>query len=129
MSSYAWRNYRSSTVGVLNPASGTSKHVLPLVAKQIRKEFNSICSSSFRSVLKKDNKTLKTFRWEPLLTEFKQKVPSLLGLLKLILPKGGIPFWCFVISVLLKKRNQNMSLMQRLVSILLYGNAAHKQVV
>ena len=91
VSSYAQRNYQSSTV-VLNPASGTSKYVLPLVAKQIRKEFNNICSSSFKSVLKKDNKALKTFRWESLLTEFKQKVPSLLGLLKLILPKGGIPF-------------------------------------
>ena len=126
--SYACRNYRSSTVGVLNPTSGTSKHVLPLVAKQIRNEFNGICSTTFDSVLRAENKSLKTFKWETLLTEFSRKVPSLLRLLKLILPKAGVPFWCFIISVLLKKKNQNMSLMQRLVSVILYGNATHKQV-
>ena len=34
----------------------------------------------------------------------------------------------FVVSVLLKRRCKHMSLVQRVISLVLYGNAAKKQV-
>jgi len=113
---------------MLNPGSGLSRYILRTVSRQIRTEFNNICSNSSKSMLQQNNGMLKSFSWEALWSEFESRIPVLLGLLRSILPKSDKTFLGFVISLLLKKRNQKMSLMQRLVSVLLYGNAAHKQV-
>ena len=128
ISSYARRCYRTSASGMLNPGSGLSRYILRTISRQIRVEFNNICSTSNKSILQQSNGMLKSFSWEALWSEFQHRVPVLLGLLRSILPKSDKAFLGFVISLLLKKRNQKMSLMQRLVSVLLYGNAAHKQV-
>ena len=104
--------------------------MLPVVAKQIRNEMKNICSPKVYSILRDKHEALKCFSWETLWSEFMQGVPSLVKLLQLVLPKASNckAFLCFVISILLKKRCMHMCLMQRMVSILFYGNGAHKQV-
>ncbi|XP_065912205.1 uncharacterized protein [Dysidea avara] len=128
MSSYACRCYRTSASGMLNPGSGLSRYILRTISRQIRVKFDNICSISNKSMLQQSNGMLKSFSWEALWSEFQRRVPVLLGLLRSILPKSDKVFLGFVNSLLLKKRNQKMSLMQHLVSVLLYGNAAHKQI-
>lgn len=102
--------------------------MLPILAKHIRAEMNDICSTKSYSMLRDKHEALKHFSWETLWLEFQQKVPLLLKFLQLILPKGDKMFLSFVISLLLKKRCIHMSLMQRLVSVILYGSAARKQM-
>lgn len=105
-----------------------SKYVLKTMSRQIKAELSNICSTTNKSILQQSNEKLKSFSWETLWSEFQRRVPLLLELLRSILPKSDKAFLVFIISLILKKRNQKMSLMQRLISVVLYGNAAHKQV-
>lgn len=79
-------------------------------------------------MLKRSDEAIKDFNWQELIAEFEQRVPTLFKLLKKILPKSDEQFLAFFISILLKKRSKFMSLVQRVVSVMLYGNATHKQV-
>lgn len=55
-------------------------------------------------------------------------MPILHALLRGILPKSDENFIAFVISMILKKQCERMSLVQRVVSTLLYGHSAKKEV-
>ena len=72
---------------------------------------------------------LKHFDWERVRMELK-KLPILLTLLKQIVPWPAEqkPLLCLVVSQLLKSRHQRLGLVQRAVSIMLYGNSSSKQV-
>lgn len=103
-------------------------HVLKVVSLKIRAQMCAICSSNFPSVLRNGHDELKNFSWDSLWNEFQVKVPWLVKFLKSILPCADKIFISFVICLLLKKRCQKMSFMQRMISVVLYGNSASKQV-
>jgi len=121
----ARETYKSAATGMLDLRE---KQVLSVLTKKIKCQMAHICSSNFSSVLKKEHKELSQFNWDELWAEFSKQVPLLLSFLQSILPKADKIFITFVVCMLLKKRSKHMSLMQRLVSVLLYGNAANKQV-
>ena len=87
-----------------------------------------ICSVKYNSFLRKKNEQLKHFSWDELWLELTTKIPSLVKFLKAILPSADKIFIAFVVCMLIKKRCKHMSLMQRIMSVLLYGHAAKKQV-
>ena len=62
--------------------------------------------------------------------ELTKKVPTLMDLLSHIVkqPTEKKPLLCMVASQLLKSRHQRMGLVQRAVSIMMYGNGTSKQV-
>lgn len=60
--------------------------------------------------------------------EFEQNVPTLVQLLHCLLPKADKKLVSFISAVILKQRCKHMSLMQRVFSVMLYGNASHKEV-
>ena len=105
----------------------TSQHVVTSLSQQIRKEMNEICSADHHSILRESYEAVKRFSWESIWLEYQAKVPTLLALLTGLLPKAEKKFITFVVSLLLKRR-KHMSLVQRVVSLVLYGNAAKKQV-
>ena len=78
-------------------------------------------------MLRDSHEAVKVFSWETIWLEFEAKLPMLFRFFEKLLPKAE-KFLAFVISLLLKKRCKHMSLVQRAVSVLLYGNAAKKQV-
>jgi len=63
--------------------------------------------------------------------DLKCHAPCLVRLLQLINPKAQnnsalISVW---IAMMVKCRNEKLSLIQRIISIFLYGNGAHKEVI
>ena len=60
--------------------------------------------------------------------ELKENVPKLVLLLSLLCPKGSIILRSTIICMLLKQSNPKMSLLQRVISMMLYGNGVHKEV-
>ena len=106
----------------------TSQHVVTSLSQQIRKEMNEICSADYHSILHDSYEAVKRFNWESIWLEYQAKVPTLLALLTGLLPKAEKKFITFVVSLLLKRRCKHMSLVQRVVSLVMYGNAAKKQV-
>ena len=97
---------------------------------KIRGEMKQLFSSSHDSILMDSVEAVKHFHWDTVLLEYKRMVPTLILLLESLLPKPANKqiFVCFVTSLLIKCCHQRMCLVQRAVSIMLYGNGSSKQV-
>ena len=105
-----------------------SQPLLSAVAKKIRNQMSSLCSPKSSSILRDNHEALKHFSWKTLWLEFSLKVLSLVQLLQQLLPKADMKVLCFVMSIILKKRCMHACLLQRVISVMLYGNATGKQV-
>ena len=72
------------------------------------------------------------FSWIPVLRELKLQAPILFSFLKAALAKRGrkMPQYavCICASVLLKNRNKNLTLIQAIISIVMYAGHCSKQV-
>ncbi|XP_065917243.1 uncharacterized protein [Dysidea avara] len=79
-------------------------------------------------MMRDSNEAVKQFRWETIFLEFKAKLPTLVALVKFILPHVSKTLLYFVIGVIIKSRSPHMALVQRAVSVMLYANGANKQV-
>ena len=121
------RNYKAAATSIAL-GNKTKFYIVNSIACQIRREMVNICSLNQPSLLRGSNNCIKKFNWQAILSEFSLKLPTLLLLLKKILPKSDDKFLSFVISLIMKKRCKHMSLLQRVLSILLYGNGTSKQV-
>ena len=104
-----------------------SQPLLSAVAKKIRNEMSSLCSPKSSSILRDNHEALKHLSWKTLWLEFLLKVPSLVQLLRQLLPKADMKLLCFVVSIILKKRCIRACIL-RVISVMLYGNATRKQV-
>ena len=122
------RNYNAAAKGFTS-SECLSDHIVKSLTLEIRNEMAKICSDTHKSILRDtDKNALKKFRWENICEELQTYVPTLYKLLTGILPKADKSFISFVICMILKKRCKQMSLVQRVVSTLLYGHSAKKQV-
>ena len=79
-------------------------------------------------MLRGQDEQLKSFSWESLLVEFEQKVPTLILMLRYLLPKADGKLLSFIVAIILKRHCKHMSLVQRVISVVLYGNAIQKEV-
>ena len=98
------------------------------MARQIRVEMKAICGLKNASLLRNGNEGLQNFSWTAIWEEFSQRVPTLLKLLQKILPRSSNMFLTYLICVMLKERCKHMSLLQRVISVLLYGHGTSQQV-
>jgi len=122
------RSYNAAAKG-FTTMECLSDRIIRSLTIEVRKEMDHICSDGHKSMLRDGDKdALKKFRWSDVCVELKAHVPTLHSLLRSILPKSDENFIAFVISMILKKRCERMSLVQRVVSTLLYGHSAKKQV-
>ena len=106
----------------------TPAYLLQRLVSQIRKEVSAICSLNHNSILRGEHKTLKIFSWTRIWRELYENVPTLVKLFQGLFPKAGRKFICFLISVILKKSCMQMSLIQRVISFLLYANGTNREV-
>lgn len=81
-----------------------------------------------QSLLQDTDKATRYFKWTAVWDELQREMAIMVEFLGQVLPHS--PKWliCFIISLILKWRSPKMGLVQRVVSILLYGNGANKQV-
>ena len=86
-----------------------------------------LSSDSHDSIIRDDVESVKMFHWETVMIEYKKIIPTLIMLIECLVDKleESKPFICFVAS---KSRHQRMGLVQRAISIMLYGNGCTKQV-
>lgn len=89
-----------------------------------------IGSTDHGSILRDTNEAIKQFHWETVRLELVEHVPTLMSLLTQLVgrPSQRFPLLCLIASMMLKSRNQHISLVQRAISIMLYGNGTAKQV-
>ena len=123
------QNYASLSSSVAT-SPRTSNLVISNICRVIHKEMKDICSHSHDSILCDSHDGLKQFSWETVFTELKEKTPALIKVLAALLPnhkerKGTI---CLIASMILKNRLAKMSIVQRAISVPLYGNGCSKQV-
>ena len=85
-------------------------------------ELTDICSIKVPSILRDSNEAVKQFSWETIYLEFEAKIPTLVALVKLILPQISKTLLCFVIGVIIKSRSPHMALVLRAVLVMLYAN-------
>ena len=124
------RNYTSIAAGVVNSPS-TCKSVISNMALKIRREMKVLGSASHDSVLCDTIEAVKLFSWERVSLELFQNLPTLMALLTKIVrkPSERRPLLCMLASQLLKCRHPKLGLVQRAVSIMMYGNGTTKQVL
>lgn len=123
------RSYASFASTVV-AAPQTCAPIVTQVARRIKSEMSRLSSDSHDSLLRDNIEAVKRFEWELVMLEFEKMVPTLVRLLKQIVPKPSqhVPLICLIVSQLLKARHKKMGLVQRAVSVMLYGNGASKQV-
>ena len=104
--------------------------VLLEISRKIKKEMKDLSSDDRDSVLCDAVEAVKRFNWTTVMMEYEKMMPTLLTLLKQLVPNPieHKPLLCQVASQILKSRHQRMGLVQRAVSIMLYGNGTNKQV-
>lgn len=124
------RGSYKSLASMMLSAPGSSRSAIAEMARKILTEMRSLSSSAHDSFFRSTVDAVKNFSWDKVMSEFTQTVPTLMMLLECLVPKPAEkkPFMCFVASLLLKCRHQRMGLVQRAVSIMLYGNGSSKQV-
>ena len=102
--------------------SPTTCHaVIRKLASKIRAEMKSLSGGDHDSILRDTIEAVKNFHWETVMLELLKKVQTADQAAKK-------PLLCFLASQLLKSCHQRMGLVQRAVSIMMYGNGTAKQV-
>ena len=109
----------------------TGDSVLLAVAKSIRKEIKHLYSQTHNSILRDDHEGIKRFSWDTVWAELIAQTPTLVKLLSLMVktPVKDKPLLCLMASMILKHYCPKVSLVQRAVSVLLYGCATPKKVI
>ena len=104
--------------------------VLSEITRKIKGEMRQLSSDENDSILRDTIEAVKRFNWDIVLFEFQKHVPTLMRFLHLLIPRSSDrkPLLCFIASQILKARHQRLCLVQRAVSVMLYGNGASKQV-
>ena len=92
-------------------------------------EIKQLCSKKENSSLFRDNdKAIRDFKWNPLWLELESRAPTLLRFYQLLFNGAPKPLICFAVSMAVKWRSSKMSLVQRVISTVMYGNGASKEV-
>lgn len=123
------KSYVSVASAVINSPSTTASVVKKIAAK-IKGEMKDLSSISYDSILTDSVEAIKQFSWELVYTELVKKVPTLMSLLSQLInkPKDHKPLLCCLASQILKCKHQRLCLVQRVISVMLYGYGTAKQV-
>uniref|UniRef100_A0A1X7VUI6 DUF6589 domain-containing protein n=1 Tax=Amphimedon queenslandica TaxID=400682 RepID=A0A1X7VUI6_AMPQE len=119
----ARKSYRSLSTSLLD-SDRTGDIFLLQLLDQMKKEMKHICSTTHNSVLRDSNEAVRHFSWDVLSDELWNNAPTLITVLS-ELALGDQQLSCTIASMLLKKRLPKMGLLQRAVSLLLYGNGTN----
>lgn len=115
------------------------RNITRTMAQLLREEVKALCSDRVMSVLRgKPHSNLTSFTWDTLLSEMQQHAPTLLGLLTVCTRKGkwkestinkskAVIGLCT--ALLCKLHHPGMSLVQKLLSVILYTGHSSKKVL
>ena len=113
-------------------AKETQAALMTSLEKSLDREMKEIRKLNTASIFMDSQEALVSFNWEMIWLELKRHAPTLLSIISVLLPSSEVekhkPVVCFIAAMVLKHRYKHLSLVQRAVSILLYGNGTSKQV-
>ena len=122
----ARRSYQSMASTIVDNFSVES---ITALSKQISKEMDLVCSTKSDTIFNKDCDKVD-FSWDRVWKEIEIYLPTLLALLVSIMGENtNKSLVCMIVSMILKHRFHELSLVQGVISVFLYGNSAHKQVI
>ena len=101
-----------------------------VVDKKIFSEIKHICSDDHDSILRDCFEAVRRFSWETVYLELQKQMPTLVMFLSLLLGRRDKHkhVVCLMASIVLKLRYPKMGLVQRGVSLFLFGNGVSKEV-
>ena len=104
--------------------------IVPRICTNIKTEMKTISTITHNSFLRNSVESIKQFSWEAVHEELLNHIPTLMAFLSGLIPKSAEqkPLQCTIASQLLKCRHPEMGLVQRAVSVMMYGNSVPKQV-
>lgn len=124
----ARRSYPAFTKAVV---TNFSVQTVSAVCKKAHEEMKHLSLAVSDSVLSHGEvNLLLEFSWDVIWSEFQKYLPTVVSIFTGLtndLPRNK-PLICLLIAMILKRNHQRMSLVQRIMSIFLYGNGVHKQV-
>jgi len=120
----ALRRYKGLSKNIVNVCVN---EVIDAMAIEIKKELTHICPNNHNSLLRSYGPNIKNFSWDAISNELGQNTPCLFKLLSIIIPDSSKILQCTIICMILKNRHPKMSPLQQVMSVMLYGNAVHKQ--
>ena len=122
-------SYSSLASSVVSSAR-TKNCVIAEMSQLIKKEMKNICSESHDSVIRDSQEGIKHFSWDTIWLELVSHMPTLVKLLSTLCPdeKASQKIVTVIICMLLKKTLGKMSMVQKALSVLLYGNGCNKKV-
>lgn len=102
------------------------KLMIKAVAREVKKEMKSISSSALFC----NKMALSTFSWTNVWVELVKEAPLLMYFLGSLVtnPVKNKAMLCVIASMFLKKHNKSLALVQKCISVFLYGNGCSKQV-
>lgn len=112
----------------------TQKHVITALAQNIRKELKQLCSRRIKSLQRaRDSSTLQGFNWDAIVDEAAEHAPNLVQILSECTKrkKSGKEQKSVIgvcLSLLCKNHNPQMTLFQRMISLILYAGHSAKKV-
>ena len=105
---------------------------VPIVSKlacKIQHEMKDLSSDSYDSILRDSVEAVKNFNWETVRLELIQEMPTLMSLLSQLIGQcSHHSLLCLIATMILKSRHRHMGLVQRAISVMLYGNGTAKEV-
>ena len=104
------------------------EEVMKTPAKIMMDKIKGMCCLSHNSIFRNTDEAICHFTWDSVWQELAVNTPNMLCLFKLLFRGAPKSFICYVISMIIKWRSPKMGLIQGVISTLMYGNAANKQV-
>ena len=123
------KNYLSMADGAVHSCN-MRPPIVSKVCTYVESEMRAMGSISHDSFFRDSDECLSDFSWEAVYDELLQHMPTLMTILSKLIPKSAErkPLQCVIASQLLKCRYPKMGLVQRAISVMLYGNSVAKQV-
>ena len=112
-------------------SSNMGPPIVSRICSNITTEMKTISTINCNSLLGNSVESVKHFSWEAVHEELLKHMPTLMAVLSSLIPKSveRKPLECLIASQLLKCRHPEMALVQRAVSVMMYGNNVQKQVL
>ena len=128
------RQSKSSMVSEVFKDTAAKKYVMKKIGILVRREIVQMCSDKTKSILSSQSMSdLKDFTWDKLLTELSANAPTLLSILQSCTHtrktkpnhNAVIGMCC---AIILKYHFSKMSMVQKIMSLILYAGNSGKQV-
>ena len=103
------------------------EHICVTLAKTLLKEIEQMCHGG-SCLLQNTEEAFKTFHWDAVWNSLVSQSPTVMKFFGLLFPCAPKSLICFTVSMVVRWRAPRMGLIQRVISAMMYGNGASKQV-